>query len=262
MTRAGLCFDATGTLIETTAPVGEVYRRVALDFGVDLPAWRLDDAFRRVLRHAPTRGLEGNDVPTRVAGEVAWWSERIRQTFQATDSTVRFADFDGFARALFDAYRAPGAWRLRPGVGPLLASLRRRGHPMAVVSDFDHRLPKILQDLEIDAFFDHVEIPSRSGRTKPDRAIFEAAAAALGRPLGGLVYLGDDPPEVLEAIAAHGLRVVPVDDGARWTERLLGLLRDDDRGDTATLPPTRPEVASPESTDPRAQQPERGPRTR
>ena len=57
MSRAGLCFDATGTLIEMTASVGEVYHQVAHTFGVDLPADQLDDAFRRVMRDAPPRGV-------------------------------------------------------------------------------------------------------------------------------------------------------------------------------------------------------------
>ena len=69
MSLAGLCFDATGTLIETAEPVGEVYRRVALQHGIDLPAWRLQDAFARVLRHAPERGTQGNDPEARRRSE-------------------------------------------------------------------------------------------------------------------------------------------------------------------------------------------------
>ena len=88
MTRAGLCFDATGTLIEMTASVGEVYAEIAQAFGVELPAWRLDDAFRRVMRDAPPRGVEGETTKERRLCEMAWWSERIRQTFQATDRSV------------------------------------------------------------------------------------------------------------------------------------------------------------------------------
>ncbi|MEM9174203.1 MAG: HAD-IA family hydrolase [Myxococcota bacterium] len=209
-TRSGVLFDATGTLFEATESVGEVYARIAREHGVDLPAWRLEDGFRRILRHAGPRGLDGDDEAARREGEVAWWFEIIRQTFQATDSTARFEAFPAFARALFDAYRLPGAWRLRPGIPAVLAALRDRSVPIGVVSNFDHRLLDILENLEIADEFVSVDLPSRHGAVKPDRALFEAAARALERPLAALVYVGDDPGERLAAIAEHGVAVVDV----------------------------------------------------
>jgi len=208
--RTAVAFDATGTLFEAIEPVGEVYARIAREHGVDLPGWRLDDGFRRILRHAPPRGVDGEDETRRREGEHAWWSEIIRQTFQATDSTARFADFPTFVNALFEAYRRPGAWRLRPGIAQLLEALRDRATPLAIVSNFDHRLPDILEALGIHDYFGSIEIPSRYGCAKPDRAIFEAAAAALGVGPGALVYVGDDPPETLDAIRDLGLGVVDV----------------------------------------------------
>jgi putative hydrolase of the HAD superfamily len=239
VTPLAICFDATGTLIETTEPVGAVYRRIALAFGVDLPAWRLDDAFRRVLRHAPPRGIAGASREARRAGELAWWSDRVRQTFQATDSTVSFEDFAGFADALFDAYRQPEAWRARPGVVEALTALRRGEARMAVVSNFDHRLPEILESLGLKQFFDLIEIPFEHGRLKPDRAIFEDIARLFERPIDGLVYVGDDDPATLDAIRRLGIAVLDV-----------GAI-----GDLATLPDllctnaiVRPPEARPPST--------------
>jgi putative hydrolase of the HAD superfamily len=208
MKLPGLCFDATGTLIEMTASVGDVYAEVARGFGVELPAWRLDDAFRRVLRHAPPRGETGASLAERRELETEWWSERVRQTFQATDSTVRFADFPAFAAALFETYRDGSRWRTRSDVVEALDALARAGHAMAIVSNFDHRLPDILQQLGLEHYFKTVIIPSSSGSRKPDRSPFEAAAASLGLGLTELIYIGDDAPDTLEAIAAHGLRVI------------------------------------------------------
>ena len=210
MTPHPICFDATGTLIELSESVGDVYRRVALAHGVDLPAWRLEDAFQRILHRAPARGIEGNTVAARRQSEIDWWHERVRETFQATDSTVRFADFPAFAGALFDAYRGAEAWRLRAGASEMLAALRDREWPMAVVSNFDHRLPKILEALDISAFFKLIAIPSDSGSAKPERAVFEYVGQAFGTPVERLLYVGDDTKEVLDAIAALGLRVFDI----------------------------------------------------
>lgn len=239
-TTPTICFDATGTLIEAIQPVGETYHRFALEFGVDLPAWRLDDAFRRILRHAPVRGLEGTSFEERRAHEIQWWFERIRQTFQATDSTARFDDFRAFAQALFDFYAGAGAWRARPGMPALLAQLRDQGARLYVVSNFDHRLPQILEVLDLEKFFEEILIPSRAAYAKPDRALFEAVAAAAGQPLEALVYIGDDAPETLAAIAAHGLRVLDVRDCGDPDSLADLLLGASGTAAAATLRPTMP----------------------
>ncbi|MAG34433.1 MAG: hypothetical protein CL908_26480 [Deltaproteobacteria bacterium] len=203
-----ICLDATGTLIETSESVGEVYHRVALAHGVDLPAWRLDDAFRRVILRAPPRGLAGNSRLERRQHEMDWWSERVRQTFQATDSTARFDDFAAFASALFDTYRDPTAWRIRDGVARTLATLRRREFRLALVSNFDHRLLEILEAFDLFHLFCLIEIPSEHGWAKPDPALFESVAERLEQPIEALWYVGDDAPETLAAIARLGVRVV------------------------------------------------------
>jgi len=224
--RAGpaVAFDATGTLIETAEPVGEVYRRVALTHGVDLPAWRLDDAFRRVLRRAPPRSAPGDEPSERARSEIAWWHDLVRQTFQATDSTVRFADRTAFANDLFETYRRADAWRPRPGARSLLSALHAEGARLALVSNFDHRLPDILEALDLAPFFEVLAIPARTGLSKPDPALFGLVAERLGVPLEALSYVGDDPKETLAQIARLGVRVVDVRAVARLDDLLDVLL--------------------------------------
>jgi len=234
VTLGTICFDATGTLIETAEGVGEVYGRVAREFDVDLPAWRLDDAFRRILLRAPARSADGASVEARRVAEKAWWFERIRETFQATDSTARFANFPAFAEALFELYRAPGAWRLRPRTLETLTAIHSAGLPMTIVSNFDHRLPEILEILDISSFFEFVSIPSVTGRAKPDRFVFEAVLAELSLPpktLEELLYVGDDSTETLQAIEELGLQVIDIhqlEESESLADRVLR---------AATLPP-------------------------
>jgi len=210
MTRSGLCFDATGTLIEMTASVGETYAEIALAHGVKLPAWRLDDAFRRVLRSAPAMSCTGSTFCQRQARAFEWWSERIRQTFQAADSTIRFDDFAAFARALFESYREPSRWRPRPFVTETLERLIHRGHRMAIVSNFDYRLPFILEGLDLKRFFPFTLIPADSGMRKPDPQLFALAAQHFECAAQSLVYIGDDAQEVLAAIRSAGPKVIDI----------------------------------------------------
>lgn len=218
-----IVFDATGTLIELAEPVGEVYHRVALRHGVDLPAWRLDDAFERVMRHPRSRDEREGGHGFTPECERERWFDLIRQTFQATDSTARFEDFSAFAGELFDTYAAEGAWQLRAGVPEMLARLRDEGRLLAIGSNFDHRLPIILEHVGIKRDFEEIAIPSIVGREKPARAFFEWIAERLGAPLEALAYIGDDAPDTLAAIAALGLHTLDVNlasDPASWIERL------------------------------------------
>ena len=212
--RIGVCFDAHGTLIELAEPVGEVYHRIARQYEVDLPAWRLGDAFERVIARSGPPRAEGPDPETRRQAEIDGWFDLIRQVFQATDSTARFPDFTAFAQALFRHYGTAAAWRIRGDAAALqdcLAALRSAGHPVGVLSNFDHRLHDLLKALDIKEIFDAIVTPSGAGTKKPDRAMFLYFANRLGCRLEELIYIGDDSPEDAEEIASLGVRTLSVD---------------------------------------------------
>ncbi len=205
-----MLFDATGTLIELVEPVGDTYARVAAAHGVRLPAWRIGDAFRRILAQQAPRVFPGaptRDVP---AHERAWWRSVVRATFRAADQTVAFDDFDGLFDELFEVYATARTWRLRPGVRPTLAALAAGDLRLGVVSDFDHRLSRILECLEIRSFFEVVILTGELGAAKPDPRGFEAALAALGVPGTGAIYVGDDPERDRPGAARAGMAFLDV----------------------------------------------------
>ncbi len=209
MIRAVL-FDAAGTLIELCEPVGETYARVARDFGVALPAWRVDDAFRRIFARA-----EPMVFPDAAPGEVdalerEWWRGIVRSTFLAADSTRRFDDFDAFFEKLYALFSEPGTWRPRAGAPELLRELRTRGLATAVVSNFDRRLPGILAGLGRARWLDAVVLPADAGAAKPDRRIFALALARLGVPASEAVYVGDDEDRDVAGARAAGLEAIDV----------------------------------------------------
>jgi REG-2-like HAD superfamily hydrolase len=203
----GVLFDAHGVLIRMREDVGRLYSRCAAEFGIALPAWRLEDAFHRVLRHAPARVFPGESEAAAALLEQAWWKERVRQTFQATDSTVRFPDFEAFFRGVYAAFETPRAWVCDPDLSAVLAALRTRGLRLGVASNFDHRLPDLLQLLDLEHFFESVTIPSRVGHAKPESAFFHAACSALGLAASEIVYVGEAGEHDLGAAEGAGLRV-------------------------------------------------------
>jgi putative hydrolase of the HAD superfamily len=167
--------DAAGTLIHPSEAVGETYARIAREHGVDVPAWRVDDAFRRVLRSAPPM-IVADD-----AGERAWWRDLVRATFRAADQMQRFADFEACFDALFAHFARPEAWRAAPGAHAALATLRRAGRCVAVASNFDSRLPAILAGLDLARDLDLIWLPRDAGVAKPDPAFLPLSLRSARR---------------------------------------------------------------------------------
>lgn len=203
-------FDAAGTLILPAEPIGATYARVASRFGVALPADRLDEAFRRVFAAAPAN-VHPDAAPADLrARERAWWRSRVRETFRAADGMARFDDFAGLFDALFGHYADARAWRLAPGAHEGLADLTARGLRLGVLSNFDHRLPGILEGLGVAHHFACVVLPSDAGAAKPDPAIFAFGLSRLGVSAEGTLYVGDHAEEDLVGARAAGLRALDV----------------------------------------------------
>lgn len=204
-----MLFDAAGTLIELAEPVGETYARAAARYGAPISAWRLGDAFARVLRGSAPPTVPG--APAQVeARERAWWRELVRATFLSADSAVRPNDFEACFEELWRHYGSGAAWRARPGALEALGALRGARLATAVVSNFDRRLLSVLGDLGLLPLLDAVVLPSDAGAAKPDPALLRAALARLDCAPAEAVLVGDDPERDFAPAARLGVATVDV----------------------------------------------------
>jgi len=209
MIRAVL-FDATGTLIHLRESVGTTYAQLAHRYGVEIPAARLDAAFTRVFRRMPPMafpGVASGHIPER---ERHWWRALVMATFEEADATQRFTDFDRCFDQLFDHYAEPAAWELAPDIHETLAKLRQRGVRTGIVSNFDYRLPRILDAFGLTPLLDVVLLSADVGAAKPDPRIFAAAVERLGVEASEAVYVGDDADDDIAGARAAGLRGIDV----------------------------------------------------
>jgi 3'(2'), 5'-bisphosphate nucleotidase len=82
---------------------------------------------------------------------------------------------------LYAHYENPGAWCVAPGAEDAFASLRSAGVKVAVISNWDTRLPKLLRDCGFDeSLIDTVIVSAEQMSDKPDRKIFDVALERLG----------------------------------------------------------------------------------
>ena len=91
------------------------------------------------------------------------------------------------------------------------AALRGRGLGLAVVSNFDSRLPPLLDALGLAPFFDAVACSGAVGAAKPDGAIFAHALAALGVDAHEALHVGDSRVNDYDGARAAGIEALLVD---------------------------------------------------
>jgi putative hydrolase of the HAD superfamily len=209
MPIAAVTLDAAGTLIEAAEPVGVTYARIARRHGLraTVPA-RVERAFHAALAAAPPLAFPGTRPAPRARRERAWWRAIVHAALGAPPRGPAFAAC--FAD-LWKHFASAAAWRVFPEVPGVLAALRSRGLRLAVVSNFDRRLPPLLAALGLREKLDAVIHSTAVGAAKPDPAIFRAAAAALGVPLGDIVHVGDRLEVDVGGARAAGARAVLLD---------------------------------------------------
>jgi len=207
-------FDVAGTLIELRAPAGEFYARVAQRYGVSISAARLTEAFQRVFSKASPMlfpGASASEVPVL---EKQWWRARVRETFRAADGTARFDDFEAYFEELFERFSTTEVWQVIDGAAEALKALQALDLKLGVVSNFDYRLPRILEALGILSHFEFVLCAGEVGAAKPDSRIFQAALDRLSMPPEQVVFVGDHPDRDVRAARALGMRAIWMDSPA------------------------------------------------
>ena len=213
--------DAAGTLIDVVEPLGETYARLARDFGGDLDPDTLTAGFRAVFHDMPPMafpGLRGADLDR---AERGWWRTVVGRVFGAAGGVP---EFDACFDHLYAHYASARAWRAFPEAPAVLAALRGHGVALAVVSNFDSRLPPLLEAMGLAAFFDAVVCSGEAGVAKPDPAVFAHALAALGVEASEALHVGDNREADYDGARGAGVEALLVD--RRATANRAGVITD------------------------------------
>jgi putative hydrolase of the HAD superfamily len=219
-------FDAAGTLFDVRGGVGEIYARVAREYGVEADAASLETAFRRAFpRQPPMAFPPGTAEPELRELEREWWRRLVREVFAGA---ADFARFDDYFAAVFDLFRTAEGWELYDDARPALEALAARGLKIGMISNFDSRVCDVLRAFGLERYFAGVHISSRVGTAKPDAAIFRAALAAHDLRPAEALHVGDSLRDDALGAAAAGMKSVWLDrrrrgSAADFPARVAGL---------------------------------------
>jgi putative hydrolase of the HAD superfamily len=199
-----ITFDAGGTLLYPYPSVGAVYSEVMRRHGLSLRASVLEAAFRRAwneAHRAPRIDLSNH-------GEKKWWRYVVRQTLNGLGEP---RDFNTLFEELWHTFAEPRRWRLYGGARKTLEALRSRGYRLAVLSNWDARLRKLMDGLNLTHFFEHLVISCEVEAEKPDPRIFRAAERLLAVAPGHLLHVGDSVYHDVEGARRAGWHAVRID---------------------------------------------------
>lgn len=201
----GVLFDVTGTLIEPGEDVGTTYARIASRHGIPARGPRLDISFRQSLADWPEQFFPDFAPTDRAESERKRWYRIVQQTFLGSGSPLAETELGPLFEDIFDFYGRREAWRLLPGALSALEAAKDLKLRVGVVSNFDHRLETLLQDIGIAEFLDVIAHPFRYGEGKPHPVLFEAALSKLDLNAEECLFVGHDAKRDLGAARALGM---------------------------------------------------------
>jgi putative hydrolase of the HAD superfamily len=199
---AAVLLDATRTLFAAPDLGGE-YARVLARHGVELAADELGRlaplVWQELACSAPPLADRFGAAP---GGSRGFWQRFVERVVELAGGPrpSRFA-----VAELYERFATAAPYRLYPEVEAALDELAAAGLRLAVVSNWDERLPRVLAALGLARRFAAVVISSEIGVEKPHPAIFGAALRRLGVAATAAVHVGDSRIEDVEGARAAGL---------------------------------------------------------
>jgi HAD superfamily hydrolase (TIGR01549 family) len=183
-----------------------VYGRLFVEDGARFTPGQLRDALTatwiEIQRESPGDRYGG------VSGERAFWREFLGRVRRLLDGGP-LSDA-AFAR-LAEHFRDPGVWAVYADVLPTLDALAGRGIPLAVVSNWDSYLPRLLELKGLSSYFRTVSVSAIEETGKPDPEIFRRTCQRMAVSAEEALHVGDSPRDDFRGARAAGLQALLLD---------------------------------------------------
>ena len=200
-----ISFDINGTLIHSPR-LGEVYSQVLGRHGIAVTPERAHEVVRSVWQEFSCLRRPGEDLfSAHPEGSKGFWYQFIDRVCEHLESPPP----SPFAKSeLFQRFAGPEPWEVYGEVPATLRALQEKGARMVVISNWDDRLPALLEGLGLASFFETIVFSARVGVEKPFPAIFERALDELGLPPEQVVHIGDRVREDVEGARGVGMQSI------------------------------------------------------
>lgn len=198
-----MTFDAGGTLVKPSPGVGIIYAEILGKHGVVVAPEILEQRFRKIFKELAARR------PRPMVSEETerkFWRAVVRRcvTPECAEEKVGVV-----FEELWEEFALGRRWIIRAGMAQMLEEYAAKpGVRLAVLSNWDSRLHRVLEGLDLRRYFAKVFISSEIGAEKPDLRAFRAVEAAMGQPPEAFLHIGDDAAHDYAAARAAGWQAI------------------------------------------------------
>lgn len=200
-----IAFDAVGTLIYPETPVAVAYQAVAARHGSLLTVVEFERCFRSAFQYTEKNPFPGGPTTRNQFTKTNDEIEAARWRWIVHDLIHDLPDTEACFRELFDHFAKPESWKCFDDVEQTLDRLEQAGYRLAVASNFDSRLHRILDSLpELRRISTRV-ISSDVGFRKPDPRFYEALTRCCDCTPDQVFMVGDSPEHDLAGPRAAGM---------------------------------------------------------
>ena len=210
--------DVGGTMVGPRESFGAVYGRVFRALGVNAGDDDFESALRGVWAGMADRIPPGTDRYSHYeGGENEYWQRFSREAVErATGKVIGESLARTALERLREEFGKPEAWQVFPDVVPALEALRADGVGLGVVSNWDSRLPHVLEVLQLAPYFGALAVSHLERVEKPDPALFHRALGRLGGRAEETLHVGDTPELDIEGARAAGIDALLIDRVGRF----------------------------------------------
>lgn len=203
-----MIWDFVGTLALPRESPGFTYARMARRYSIVADPEEIVQRLRKALKTPPPLRSQGGDELEESQG---WWRTRVALALKIPVEKLPEPLF----QELWEYFGSPKAWVVRREARELLLLLERRGIPMAILSNNDSRLYRIVEGLGIPVPPSHVLPSSLLPQAKPHALAFAEARKVLALPPQNLLLVDDDPENCQAALSLGFASACTLEEAAR-----------------------------------------------
>jgi putative hydrolase of the HAD superfamily len=189
-------FDAADTLLTAVPSVDAVYQRIGAEFGSVVTTAEIKRRFNPAIRTYFHDGSSSEESDRRR------WKELVFDVLQTSSDVMFDAIWEHFARS--------DHWRLFDDVTPAWRWLTQCGYRLAIASNFDLRLLKIVASFS-ELSPEHVFLSTQLGYRKPCINFFRCIERKLGVAPDQLLLIGDSTVADFDGARAAGWQSLLID---------------------------------------------------
>lgn len=203
--------DAGYTLFTAKPSPSKFYHQVCLRHGADVTLERMIEAMREVWLEKVIPEMNDPDADFQCSDEEdrEWWWKYDSEIFKRL--SIPMAKHEEIFDEIYSFFGEPSAWELYPDTIESLERLKSNELSLAIVSNWNSSLTKVVNGLNLTDYFNFVLSSAEAGWKKPSPKIFHLALERAGTEPSRAVHIGDTYQADILGARRAGIRGIMLD---------------------------------------------------